>query len=83
LKVLATYKLIQAQKVNPLAQEPIQGWYQIMSKTDFHSVTDLKSVFGELNNFKSTFEFPIPGTKILARTLINFSAKVVLVSELK
>ena len=81
MKVVAASRLIEAQIRYPSAHEHIQGWYQIISNTDFHSPEDLRKVFGDMRGFNSSFKFPIPESKLLANTLINFAAQVVLIDD--
>ncbi len=65
----------------PSAREHIQGWYQIISQTDFQSPEALREVFGDMRGFNSSFKFPIPGSKLLAHTVINFGSQVLLVKD--
>ena len=81
MKVVAAKRLIDAQSRYPSAHEHIQGWYQIINQTDFDSPEDLRSVFGDMRGFNSSFKFPIPESKLLAHTTINFAARVVLIND--
>lgn len=81
MKVVAANRIVEAQARYPSAFEHLQGWYQIVSQTDFDSPEDLRRVFGDMRGFNSSFKFPIPESNLLAYTLINFSAKVVLIED--
>lgn len=82
MKVVAVNRILEAQAKYPSAHEDLQGWYQIISQTDFKSPEDLRNVFGDMRGFASSFKFPIPGSTLLAHTLVNFSAKVILVGKI-
>jgi len=81
LKIIATNRIVEAQAKYPAAHEHLQGWYQIISQTDFEDPEQLRVVFGDMRGFKSSFKFPIPESNLLAHTSINFEAKVVLVED--
>jgi len=81
LKIVAAKRIIEAQAKYPSVHEHLQGWYQIISQTDFDSPQALRQVFGDMRGFNSSFKFPIPESNLLAHTLINFAAKVVLVED--
>ena len=81
MKVIAANRILDAQTRYPSAHSHLQGWYEIIEKTDFSSPEDLKKVFGDMRGFNSSFKFPIPESKLLAHTLINFAAKVILIKE--
>jgi len=81
LKVIAAKRLIDAQSRYPSAHEHIQGWYQIIKETNFSSPEELRNVFGDMRGFNSSFKFPIPESKLLAHTSINFAAGVILIND--
>ncbi len=81
MKVVAANRIIEAQARYPSAHEHLQGWFQIISQTDFESPEELRVVFGDMRGFNSSFKFPIPESKLLAHTSINFAAKVVLIND--
>lgn len=81
LKVVATYRIVDAQARYPSAHEYLQGWYQVVSQTDFSSPEDLRMVFGDMRGFNTSYKFPIPESNLLTHTSINFNANVILVEK--
>jgi len=82
LKVLAVNKIIQAQKDYSKYDEFLLGWYQVVSKTNFNSIDDLKQTFGQTVFCQSNYIMPIPHSKLVAKVFINFSAHVLLINEI-
>ena len=82
MKIIAAEKIIDAQSRYPSVHDHLQGWYQIVSETDFSSQEELREVFGDMRGFNSSFKFPIPESNLLAHTMINFDAKVLLVEDI-
>ena len=81
LKVVATNRIVEAQAKYLSAHEHLMGWYQIIKETDFKSPEELRQVFGDMRGFNSSFKFPIPESKLLEHTFINFEARVILIDE--
>lgn len=81
MKVVAVNKLIEAQARYPSADSLLRGWYQIVRYTNFDSPEELRSVFGDMRGFNTSFKFPIPESNLLAYTSINFNAKVLLIEQ--
>ncbi len=81
MKIVATHRIVEAQARYPAAHDHLQGWYQIVSQTDFNNPEQLRDVFGDMRGFNSSFKFPIPESNLLAHTAINFEAKVILVED--
>lgn len=81
MKIVATNRIVEAQAKYPAAHEHLQGWYQIVSQTEFENPEHLRQVFGDIRGFKSSFKFPIPESNLLAHTSINFEARVVLIED--
>ena len=81
LKVVAVNKVSEAQARYPSAHDHLQGWYRIVSQTNFSSPEELRMVFGDMRGFNTSFKFPIPESKLLANTIINFEAKVILIED--
>lgn len=82
MKIVAANRIIEAQERYPSAHDHLQGWYQIISQTDFQTPEELREVFGDMRGFNTSFKFPIPNSNLLAHTTINFCAKVILVENI-
>ncbi|MBV1908903.1 MAG: type II toxin-antitoxin system HigB family toxin [Kangiellaceae bacterium] len=82
MKIVATNRIVEAQAKYPAVHDHLQGWFQIISSTDFENPSQLRRVFGDMRGFNSSFKFPIPDSNLLAHTSINFEACVVLVEDI-
>ena len=83
LRIIATQKLREAQQRYPAAHMHLDGWYQIISQSDFGSEHALRATFGDIRGFNFQYKFPIPETTLLVHTLINFESQVAYIDTIK
>ncbi len=83
LNVVAVDKIKEAQVRYPAAFKNLQGWYQILSQSNFHSEEELRATFGDMRGFNFKYKFPIPESTLLVYTLINFESQVAYIEEIK
>lgn len=83
MNVVAIDKIKEAQVRYPAARENLEGWYQILSFSNFYSEEDLKATFGDMRGFNYKYKFPIPESTLLVHTLINFESQVAYIEEIK
>ncbi len=83
LQVVAINRLIQARVQYPTSDDNLQGWYQILSQGDFRTEDELKSTFGDMRGFNHQFKFPIPDSRLLVHTLINFESQIAYIEKIK
>ncbi len=81
--VVAKNRLVKALEVYPTANQPLLGWYKIMSESEFNTENDLRDTFKTLNQFKDQFDFSVPGTNLQIRTLINFDTQVTYIEKIR
>lgn len=82
MQIVAINKLLQARLQYPTADDNLQGWYQILSQGDFDSENALKSTFGDMRGFNHRFKFPIPDSRLLVHTLINFESQIAYIEKI-
>ena len=83
LKVVAAQRIKEAQQRYPAAHMHLDGWYQILSQSEFNSEQSLRAAFGDIRGFNFHYKFPIPETTLLVHTLINFESQVAYIDTIK
>jgi mRNA-degrading endonuclease HigB of HigAB toxin-antitoxin module len=83
LQVVAINRLADARLQYPASDDSLQGWYQILSQGEFKSEAELKSTFGDMRGFNHQFKFPIPESRLLVHTLINFETQIAYIEKIK
>jgi mRNA interferase HigB len=61
------------------AEEPLRTWYAIVSKTDFESFADVKSVFSSADRVGKFTVFDIGGNKYRLITAVHYNRKKIYV----
>ncbi|NVJ49375.1 MAG: type II toxin-antitoxin system HigB family toxin [Gammaproteobacteria bacterium] len=83
MKVVATHRLAEAKEKFPASRTALDGWFRIMNYTDFTSDIALRRTFSELRNNGNEYWFLVPGTTLLLKAIINFSAQVAMVKDVR
>ncbi len=83
MKVVATYRLAEAKEKFPASKTALDGWYRIMNHTDFPSDIALRRTFSELRSSGNEYWFLVPGTTLLLKAFINFTAQVAMVKDVR
>ena len=81
--VVAKNKLMKALEMHPIANQPLLGWYKIISESSFNSESELRSTFKNLSCANEQIDFSVPGTDLHIRTLINFDTQVTLIENIR
>ncbi|MGX5175030.1 hypothetical protein ACUR5C_13495 [Aliikangiella sp. IMCC44653] len=83
MQVVAMNKVRDAQEKYPSADGHLNGWLQILSNGEFFNESSLKETFGNIQNYKNEYRFPLPETTLMVHTLINFEAQVALIKSIQ
>ena len=83
MKVVATNRLAEAKEKFPASAVALDGWYRIMSFSDFSSDIALRRTFSELRNSGSDYWFLVPGTTLLLKATIHFGSQVAMVKDIR
>jgi mRNA-degrading endonuclease HigB of HigAB toxin-antitoxin module len=83
VKVVATQRLAEAKEKFPASNMALDGWFRVMNSTDFPSDISLRRSFSELRNSGNEYWFLVPGTTLLLNVIINFTAQVALVKDVR
>ncbi len=83
MKVVATNRLAEAKEKFPASKTALDGWFRIMTYSDFPSDIALRRTFSELRNTGNEYWFLVPGTTLLLKAAINFSAQVAMVKDIR
>ncbi len=83
MKVVATHRLAEAKEKFPASKTALDGWFRIMNFTDFQSDIALRRTFAEIRSSGNEYWFLVPGTTLLLKAIINFSAQVAMVKDVR
>ncbi len=83
MKVVATQRLADAKQRFPASRSALDGWFRIMNHTSFPSDIALRRTFSELRSEGNEYWFNVPGTTLLLNAMINFTAQVAIVKDVR
>ncbi len=83
MKVVATSRLVEAKEKFPASALALDGWFRIMSYSNFSSYEELRCAFSEMRSTGSDYWFLVPGTTLLLKAAIHFGSQVAMVKEVR
>ncbi len=75
--VITRKRLWEFAKKHKEAEEPLNTWYAIMSKTDFRSFAELKRAFGSVDKVEKFTVFDIGGNKFRLIAVFHYNRQKV------
>ncbi len=77
MRVITRKRLIIFAEKHPKSKNSLDDWFNIVSKTDYSSFSDLRKTFPKADKVRNLTVFNIGGNKVRLITAIHYNTKCI------
>lgn len=82
MRVITRKRIIEFVKQHPNSESALNNWYQIISKTDYSSFSELRKTFPSADKVDNLTVFNIGGNNVRLISAIHYNTKCVFIRHI-